>query len=101
LVLLVLADALLHELGPRANWVKFQTQPILGNNFPQCSNSSEDAHVLHAFIDGTDGGYPTAGVVLDNAGNVYGTSKRGGDMCSEFPDGCGGHISARCKQQRV
>jgi len=29
--------------------------------------------VLHAFSASTDGGYPTAGVTLDTAGNMYGT----------------------------
>src|SRR5438445_12484966 len=35
-------------------------------------------HVLHTFTGGTDGGFPFAGVILDAAGNLYGTSVGGG-----------------------
>src|SRR5262249_6691765 len=34
--------------------------------------------VLYNFTGGTDGGYPSAGVVLDSAGNLYGTTPYGG-----------------------
>jgi len=34
--------------------------------------------VLYSFTDGNDGGYPNAGVVLDSAGNLYGTTTGGG-----------------------
>ncbi|MGC9946642.1 MAG: choice-of-anchor tandem repeat GloVer-containing protein [Bryobacteraceae bacterium] len=30
--------------------------------------------VLYSFTDGADGGYPSAGVILDPAGNLYGTT---------------------------
>jgi uncharacterized repeat protein (TIGR03803 family) len=33
---------------------------------------------LHDFTGGTDGGYPGGGVVLDSAGNLYGTAVTGG-----------------------
>jgi len=36
------------------------------------------ATVLHNFTSGTDGKVPTAGVVMDAAGNLYGTTPRGG-----------------------
>lgn len=34
--------------------------------------------VLHSFTGGTDGVAPTAGVIMDNAGNLYGTTYGGG-----------------------
>ncbi len=52
--------------------------------------------VLHAFTAGKDGGVPTGGVILDSAGNLYGTTLFGGDHkpydCQAspgFPPGCG------------
>jgi uncharacterized repeat protein (TIGR03803 family) len=35
--------------------------------------------VLHAFTDGIDGGYPTGGITLDAAGNLYGVTEGGGN----------------------
>lgn len=49
--------------------------------------------VLYTFNATTDGGYPSAGVTLDAAGNVYGTTQLGGDVnCFNVgyaPYGCG------------
>jgi uncharacterized repeat protein (TIGR03803 family) len=52
--------------------------------------------VLHAFTDGTDGAIPLSAVILDSAGNVYGTTIDGGDTTgsnclggSGIPPGCG------------
>jgi len=43
--------------------------------------------VLYAFSGGNDGGYPTGGLILDNASNLYGTTGEGGGGCSG--SGCG------------
>jgi uncharacterized repeat protein (TIGR03803 family) len=44
--------------------------------------------VLYSFLDSPDGAHPVAGVVLDSAGNLYGTTIYGGGTeCS--PYGCG------------
>jgi hypothetical protein len=47
--------------------------------------------VLHSFTLLTDGGVPGAGVILDAAGNLYGTTAVGGNYsCNAgFNDGCG------------
>lgn len=46
--------------------------------------------VLYAFAGGSDGGRPYAGVTRDSAGNLYGTTSRGGTGdCSGKGMGCG------------
>lgn len=45
--------------------------------------------VLHAFTGGSDGGGPYAGVILDPAGNLYGTTPYGGDANCDYGEGCG------------
>lgn len=55
----------------------------------QGSNSTWIEMVLHTFIrDGEDGIGPNAGVMLDSAGNVYGTTAGGGTGCKQY-HGCG------------
>jgi uncharacterized repeat protein (TIGR03803 family) len=34
--------------------------------------------VLYSFTNGDAGGYPYSGVILDSAGNLYGTASNGG-----------------------
>jgi uncharacterized repeat protein (TIGR03803 family) len=41
-------------------------------------DSSGQETLLYTFMDGTDGGFPIAGVSLDKAGNLYGTTSYGG-----------------------
>ncbi len=44
----------------------------------QSSTGQWKETVLHRFAGGNDGAIPTAGIVLDAAGNVYGTTEDGG-----------------------
>jgi uncharacterized repeat protein (TIGR03803 family) len=49
--------------------------------------------ILYSFTDGFDGAYPSAGLILDQAGNLYGTTTEGGDSnCNNYYSkiiGCG------------
>jgi uncharacterized repeat protein (TIGR03803 family) len=46
-------------------------------------------NVLHSFTGGVDGTEPTGGVILDKAGNIYGTTSGGGLDGSCGPHDCG------------
>jgi uncharacterized repeat protein (TIGR03803 family) len=45
--------------------------------------------VLHTFMGGNDGAAPQAGMILDAAGNLYGTTVIGGSIDGLCPYGCG------------
>jgi uncharacterized repeat protein (TIGR03803 family) len=55
------------------------------------AGSAYTEKVLYAFKGGTDGAYPGSGLVRDAAGDLYGTTPRGGGSgCSSWsPPGCG------------
>ena len=53
------------------------------------ANASTKFTVLHSFTGGKDGGQPSAGLVSDAAGNLYGTTEFGGDLSCNAPYGCG------------
>jgi len=55
-------------------------------------DSSGNETVLHTFTNGADGGTPIAGLIADDAGNLYGTASTGGNggqSCPFGPSGCG------------
>ena len=45
--------------------------------------------VVHSFTAGADGGFPWAGLVFDQAGNLYGTTGGGGNKSCSYDYGCG------------
>ena len=45
--------------------------------------------VLHGFTAGADGLEPSAGLIFDLAGNLYGTTEEGGDLTCNLGYGCG------------
>jgi hypothetical protein len=45
--------------------------------------------VLYQFTDGSDGAFPNT-LILNHAGNLYGTTQEGGDpICGYYYSGCG------------
>ena len=57
-----------------------------GTVFKIGANGTES--VLHIFQGGSDGTYPESALILDQAGNLYGTTQQGGADCN-YPMGCG------------
>jgi uncharacterized repeat protein (TIGR03803 family) len=51
-------------------------------------NASGTETVLYSFTGGADGGVPQAGLAIDSAGNLYGTTTAGGDTLCAL-QGCG------------
>ena len=45
--------------------------------------------VLYSFKNTTDGNFPYSGVILDNQGNLYGTTVDGGNLATCDGNGCG------------
>jgi uncharacterized repeat protein (TIGR03803 family) len=50
-------------------------------------SAASQEQVLHSFGNGTDGQFPYAGLIMDGAGNLYGTTFQGGIY--NAPYGCG------------
>lgn len=44
---------------------------------------------LYDFTGGSDGAYPYDGLIMDAAGNLYGTTSGGGNPGCQYGDGCG------------
>ncbi|MBV8345011.1 MAG: hypothetical protein JO190_08490 [Candidatus Eremiobacteraeota bacterium] len=45
--------------------------------------------ILYRFAGGADGKTPSGGVVLDDDGDLFGVTARGGEDCLDSPTGCG------------
>jgi uncharacterized repeat protein (TIGR03803 family) len=60
--------------------------------------------VLHSFCSENnckDGTYLTSGLIMDAAGNLYGTAAYGGDVNCDYPDGCGVVFKLTGKKETV
>jgi uncharacterized repeat protein (TIGR03803 family) len=54
------------------------------------SNGIWTEKILYTFTGGADGGTPTASLIFDPAGNLYGTTQNGGNPgCPYYQGGCG------------
>jgi uncharacterized repeat protein (TIGR03803 family) len=69
--------------GPGGGGTVFEMTPKAGGGWSE--------KVLHGFpLAGRDGNLPQAGLILDAAGNLYGTTAQGGGTCPTYsPSGCG------------
>jgi uncharacterized repeat protein (TIGR03803 family) len=52
-----------------------------------CAAEASGYKIMYSFTYGADGGLPTAGMIADSSGNLYGTTSNGGT-------GCGGYCGA-------
>ncbi len=54
------------------------------------SNGGWTETVLYSFMGSSDGAYPLSGLLLDQSGNIYGTTTSGGvGNCNAYVGGCG------------
>jgi uncharacterized repeat protein (TIGR03803 family) len=65
-----------HRVG-----VAFELTPKTGGTWTET--------VLHQFTGGKDGAAPYEGVIFDQAGNLYGTAEKGGNLSACGSQGCG------------
>jgi uncharacterized repeat protein (TIGR03803 family) len=56
---------------------------------PMPASQTYSEVVLYSFSGGSDGGYPYSGLILDRAGNLYGTTGYGGELKCNKGQGCG------------
>ena len=66
------------EGGAGGGGMVFKLSPAAGGDFTEA--------ILYNFRTGTDGGNPKAGLIFDNAGNLYGTTAYGGSDVDEGLD---------------
>lgn len=73
------AGALVRDVAGNFYGTTYQGGSCGAGTVFELSTAGEET-VLHNFCLGSDGGYPFGGVILDAAGNVYGTTEAGGPM---------------------
>lgn len=61
--------------------ILFASVAAAGATGVQTQPGTAKHHVLYSFTGGSDGSTPAGGLVLDAAGNIYGTTQTGGSAC--------------------
>jgi len=49
--------------------------------FPPDAAEASSSKIIYSFVGGADGAYPESDLIVDAAGNLYGTTNRGGTGC--------------------
>jgi hypothetical protein len=70
------ADAKGNLYGTTSDGLAFEVSP------PKAAGGPWTETVLYQFTGGSDGGHPTSGLLIDSAGNLYGTAQVGGQSAT-------------------
>ncbi len=97
-VLYRFADETMNGWDPQSGVVRDASGDLYGTTYRGGANGmgtvfkldlAGNQTLLHSFTGGADGAFPAAGLAIDAAGNLYGTTVAGGHPGCMFEQGCG------------